>query len=149
MNINSYLLELKEFTGVDVKREFLSSVEDVKKIIKKTLLLKDTNKNKFAIDFSEKTSERFKTFIANLKKANNSPVYIWTEKSNVCGLYKVASIDAVNFAFRFDLSPEGIVEFVTEDLSDRLLLDYYYDSDDREMLEFEWQGKHWHSISFI
>jgi hypothetical protein len=60
----------------------------------------------------------------------------------------VASIEAIDFTFPFDISPEGIVEFVTEDLSNELLLDYYQDSDDREMLEVEWQGKDWHSISF-
>jgi hypothetical protein len=147
-NLVPYLLELKQLTGIDVSGESLISVENTDKIRQEWLPLKKADKNKFIISFSEKTSERFKTFIANLSKANNSLVYIWTEKSNICGLYKVASIEAINFAFPFNLSPDGIVVFLTEDLSNRLLLDYYQDSDDQEMLEVEWQGKDWHSIAF-
>ena len=147
-NLAPYLSELRRLTGTDVSSESLISVEDTEKIRQKWLYLKDTNTNKIVIDFSEKNSERFKKFITNLNKANSSPVYIWTEKSNMCGLYKAASIDAINFDFPFDISPDGIFVFVTEDLENELLLDYYYDSGDREMLEIEWQGKHWHSVSY-
>ena len=147
-NIASYLSELKQLTRTDVSSESLISIEDTEKIRQKWSYLKNVDTNNLAIDFSEKSRERFQTFIANLCKANSNPVYIWAEKSNVCGLYKVASIEAINFDFPFDISPDGIFVFVTEGLEDRLLLDFYQDYGDREMLEIEWQGEHWNSVSY-
>jgi hypothetical protein len=71
-NLASYLLELKKLTRIDVSSESLSSLEDLEKIRKKSLSLKQRDKKKFVISFEEKTSERFKAFIANLSKANNT-----------------------------------------------------------------------------
>ena len=100
------------------------------------------------MNFDLRKSKRFKQFIANLDKANNRPVYIWTEKSNVCGLYKASSIKAINFSFKFDVNDDGMVIFLTEDCNDRLLLDFYIDYKERKMLDLEVKGKNWFSVPF-
>jgi hypothetical protein len=38
--------------------------------------------------------------------------------------------------------------FLTSDFSDGLLLDFYHDSEEREILEVELQGQNWSSIPF-
>jgi hypothetical protein len=138
-NLASYLSELKRFTGIEVTPESLSSVEEVKKIREQSLYLKDTEKIKLVMNFEKKNSERFKHFITNLNTVNNNAVYIWTDSTNVCGLYQVASIKAINFSFSFDVISSGIVAFVTKDLNDKMLLDFYRDSKDEEILEVELQ----------
>ena len=147
-NLAPYLLELKQLTRTDVSSESLISIEDTEKILKESLHLKNADRNNFILDFSEKNSERFKKFIANLSRANNISVYIWMPKSNMCGLYKANSLNTIDFSFPFNINSEGIIEFFTEDLKNELLFDYYYDADDREMLEIEWQGEHWNSVSY-
>ena len=148
LNIKAYLAELKELTGVDVSPQSLSSLEEMEEIRKKSLHLKNTDKIKYIANFSIKDSDRFRKFIANLNKANNSSVYTWTEKANTCGLYKAASINAIDFSFEFNLNTEGIVVFTTEDSNNKLLLDFYRDSKEQETIEIEVTGKDWYSVSF-
>lgn len=146
--INSYLLEIKEFIGTDITPNLLSSREDMEEIRNKSYVLNDLEKLNFVMNFDLRKSKRFKQFIANLDKANNRPVYIWTEKSNVCGLYKASSIKAINFSFKFDVNDDGMVIFLTEDCNDRLLLDFYIDYKERKMLDLEVKGKNWFSVPF-
>lgn len=145
-NIKAYLAELKELTEVDVSPQFLSSLEEMEEIRKKSSHLKDIDKIKYIANFSIKNSDRFKKFIANLSKANNSPVYIWTKRANSCGLYKAASINAINFSFEFDLNTEGIVTFTIKNANNQLLLDFYRVLKEQETIEIE--VKDWYSVSF-
>ena len=147
-SIASYLQELKELTGKDIDPISLCSLEEIEEIRQKSLPIKDANKVEFTMKFVEKSSERFRNFIASLDKANNSSVYVWTDKSNVCGLYRVNSINAINFSFAFDVNTNGIVVFLTDDFEDKLLLDFYRDSKEEEMLEVVIQGRNWSKISF-
>ena len=148
LNIKAYLAELKELAGVEITPKSLSSLEEMEEIRKRSLHLKDIDEIEYTANFSVKNSYRFKKFIANLSKANNSPVYIWTERANSCGLYKAASINAIDFTFGFELNTEGIIAFTTEDTNNELLLDFYRDSKERETIEIEVKGKDWHSVSF-
>jgi hypothetical protein len=144
----AYLLELKALTGLDVSSEFLCSVEDTEKIRNESSSVRTADINKFAIDFEEKNSERFKKFITSLNEANSSPIYIWTNRSNFCGLHKINSIGMVDFSFPFDVNQEGIVVFLTEDINDKLLLDFSCNAQGEEILEVESQGKNWSLIPY-
>jgi hypothetical protein len=144
----SYLSELKALTGLDIDSESLSSIEDTEKIRNEASSIENTDINKFAIDFEEKNSERFKKFVASLNEANSSPVYIWTNRSNFCGLHKINSINMIDFSFPFEINQEGIIVFLTEDINDKLLLDFSCNSKDQEVLEVELQGKNWALIHY-
>lgn len=63
------------------------------------------------------------------------------------GLYKVTSIDAVDFSFSFDVNPDEIIVFFTEDINDILLLYFYHDFEGQGITEVELQRKHWPFIS--
>jgi hypothetical protein len=142
----TYLLELKKLTGTNIDSAMLCSLDEVERIRKNTDIA--TNSNNFIINFGDKNSDRFEKFIKNLGKANSHPVYVWTQSANLFGLYKADSISAIDFAFSFDINTSGIVTFLTEDLNDELLLDFYYDSQNQEMLEVELKGRNWSSITF-
>lgn len=143
-SLNEYLLELKQFSGQEIDAQSLCSVEDLERIRDTALVhLQNMNKNKAIIEFSEKNSDKVKAFITSLEKANNSSVYIWTNRSSLHGLYKIDSISSLDLSFPFNVNPDGMAVFLTEDLNDKLLLDFYRDSEDQDMLEIEVQGTHW------
>lgn len=145
-NLPFYVDELRCFAGANIDTKSLSSIEEVENIRKKSLPLNELQATKNVVKFSEKNSDRFKRFIENLREANSNPVYIWLHSSNLHGLLKVDSIDAIDFSFPFNVNSDGIVVFLTSDFSDRLLLDFYHDCEGQEMLEVELKGKHWSSI---
>ena len=147
-NIVAYLSQLKQLTRINVVSEDLLSLSETAEITKRSSHLEKLDKICFTTNFEFKNSERFKRFITNLSKANNSLVYIWLEKTNYCGLYKAASINDIDFSFRFDLDPNGIIVFMTEDLNNRLLLDFYRDWEERETIEIKIQGKQWYCVAF-
>lgn len=70
------------------------------------------------------------------------------KKSNYCGLYKISSINMVDFSFPFNVNQEGIVVFLAEDINDKLLLDFSCNSQGKEVLEVESQGKNWSLIRY-
>lgn len=140
-----YLLELKKLTGVDINGDLLLT-EDIEEIREKSSALADKEGTRFIVDFSEKDTEQFRNFVRNLNKANDAPVYVWTNSANSYGLYKATSINSIDFSFSFDVNPDGIIVLLTEDLNDRLLLDFYRNSEGREILELELYGKHWKFI---
>lgn len=147
-SLPAYLFELKQITGVDVSSSSLCPIEEVEKLREQALKIADLAKNKFNISFVGKSSERFRKFIINLSQANSNSIYVWTNKSNLYGLYEVASINSIDFSFPFDVNPEGIIVFLTSDVNDKLLLDFYYNSQGEEMIDIELQGMHWSFVPF-
>ena len=146
-NLTFYMDELRSFTGVNIDAKSLSSIKEAENIREKSLSLNKLQATKNVIKFDEKNDERFKRFVINLREANSNPIYIWLHGSNLHGLLKVNSIADIDFSFPFNVNSDGIVVFLTSDFSDRLLLDFYHDSEGQEMLEVELKGKHWSSIS--
>jgi hypothetical protein len=147
-NLPEYLQELKPLIGREISPEDLTPVEQVEQIRAESIAaLKGSNTTKFVIDFEERRSERFQDFVYALSNVNRSPVYIWTDRSDACGLYKAESIDKVEFSFPFDIDSNGLFTFLTEDFNDKLLLDFYEDAG-KEILEIETTGKHWSLIRY-
>lgn len=147
-NLDDYILELKEFTGININSELLSSTKDMEEIRQKSMILKNKPEKTFSISFEEKSSLKFKDFVRKLYILNDSPVYIWTKKSNIHGLYKAKSINSLNYSFTFDVNVEGIVVFLTENLEDKIILDYYKDNYGKKLLDITLKGQQWSSISY-
>ena len=147
-NISNYLLELEILANRKITRDEISSLEVVHSIRKISLQLNNYSTYTFSIAFSEKESNRFKSFIDKLSMTNCGQVYIWTERTNVCGLFKVNNIKDINFSFPFDINPEGILVFVPVTLEDQLLLDFSLDSTGKQIIEVETQGRNWSKITY-
>lgn len=147
-NIAAYLLELGMLANKVVNKDDLSSVEEVDEVRAGTANLENLTTEKFKVGFSEKDGSQFQSYIQGLYDTNNEQVYLWTGKTNSCGLYKVGSIKDVNFSFSFDLNEEGIVVFLSVDMKDKLLLDFSIDSSGNEIVEVESQGLNWPNIKY-
>lgn len=147
-NIASYLLELGVLTNKKIKKDDLSSVDRVAEIRAKVTRLEELPLEKFRISFAEKKYNRFGHYIQGLCESNNGEVYIWTSKTNVCGLYKVASIRDIDFSFPFEINDEGIVVFLSADLKDKLILDFSFDPAGNKIIDIEAQGENWSKIKY-
>jgi hypothetical protein len=143
-----YLSELTAILGRDINLSSLVSIENIEKIREQASCLSNETESAFSIKFDGKLSERFGEYISNLRKANDSEVYIWTDKSNLCGPCKINSIGDFDISFPFDVNPEGVVVFLATDLCDKLLFDFSIDSDNQKILEVESQGKHWPLVEY-
>lgn len=60
----------------------------------------------------------------------------------------IATFQDVNFSFPFELNNEGIVVFLSTDLKDKLLLDFYINPTGNMVLEVEGQGLNWSNINY-
>ncbi|BFM49938.1 hypothetical protein [Marinomonas sp. THO17] len=146
--IASYLLELGIPANKTVSKDELSSVDKVDEVRAGTSNLVNLPAEKFKVDFSEKDDIRFGSYIQGLYDTNNEQVYLWTSKTNICGLYKVGSIKDVNFSFPFGLNDEGIIVFLSADLKDKLLLDFSIDPNGNKVVEVEAQGLNWPNVKY-
>ena len=147
-NIDSYLLELEMLADLKLSKDDLSSLKEVENIRDAALNLKSSQSSKFEIDFIDKSSDRFVHYIQNICQTNDDQVYLWTSKTNSCGLYKVDSISHVNFSFPFEINKEGVLVFLTADVNDKLLLDFTIDDAGKKVIEVETQGLNWPSVEF-
>lgn len=138
-----YLAELKEITAQDIDSKCLTSPEKAKGLAIEASSIEDKDISKLVFDFDKKDSKEFKELVLSLKKCNERPMYIWTPRTKICGLYKPVAIDSINFSFEFDINVEGIMVLITEDFSDKILLDFYRDESNNKILELEVQGINW------
>src|SRR5262249_3594428 len=126
----------------------LLSLDETEAIRQKAKSRSERPSGRTEIPFSEKGGARFQAVVGRLHDANNSSVYVWQPLANVCGLLRPVSLDEVEFAFEYDLNPEGIVVVLTTDLVDKLLLDYSVDASNRQMLEIELSGRNWGAVRY-
>lgn len=146
--INDYLVELKTLTNKKVKKEELSDLDEVEVKRDESSRLKSLPEYEFTIAFEEKEHGRFNSYINSLYEVNQSELYLWTKNTNACGLYKTESIKNVNFTFPFNVNEEGIIVLLASNLKDKLVLDFYEDSDDELCLDVEARGDNWSKIKY-
>ena len=147
MNIGRHLTQLSQLTGSLVKQEMLLSVKDTESERERAKMIEFAPAHHAAVGFPERSSARFQQLIAALRKMNPSKVYIWTPLSNVCGVLRPVPLGNIRWDFEFDLIPEGILILLTEDLCDKMLLDFSENSAMRQELEIELSGQHWGTCS--
>jgi hypothetical protein len=147
-NITSYLSELTLLANKNVNESDILDIIEVDDVRQKSFGLNDFEISKFRILFDDRVTEKFKNFIDTLYQANDNEVYIWTKRTEICGLYKVESIKNINLNFPFKVNHEGILVFLSTDFKDKLLLDFSLDSNGEKMLEVETQGQNWSAINY-
>jgi len=100
------------------------------------------------ISFGDRNSERFKRFLENLKDANSSPIYVFSPRTADCGAFLLSSLGEINRDFDFTLNSEGILAFLTKDVEDRLLLDFFVSPAGEQRLKIETQGVNWGGVAY-
>lgn len=148
-NIQSHLSQLSHLTNREVTEGDLLPLETTHSIREQSKrLLNSSSLHKFKIRFPEKLDGRFTTFVRNLHALNSSPVYIWIEHTNTCGLLEIGSIAEFNFKFEYSVSPQGIISLLTKDMTDNMVLDFFEDSSHEQLIEIELVGRSWPSCRY-
>jgi hypothetical protein len=142
-----YLQELKQLTCCDISVDNLLPVEESEKLRVQASRSLPPEKLAFTIKFIDKTSQQFRSFVKSLADFNPGSVYVWLEKSSIHGLCEIDSLGSLDLSFPFDLDENGIIVIRSKNLKDRLLLNFYYDDNNEEMLEIEIQGENWIQVS--
>ena len=149
LNVKKYLVELSALVGHAVQADELTSLDQATAIREAAQKFKTQSATSIEIAFSDRRSKRFIEFLQKLHYANPCPVYIWTPRTMDCGALLVPSIGAVRFEFDFTLNEEGIVVFLTSDLTDRLLLDFSVTATGVEVMKVETQGMNWERVELF
>lgn len=148
--IQRYLLELKELCLQPVSTSDLFSLENTERIQRDSLRsLEGKSTRRILIDFEEKKAVKFKDYVAKLHDANSHSVYVWTERTNQCGLHEISSLLEFNFDFRYDVNEQGIVVLLASDLTDNLVLDFSYNERSAKYdLVIDVLGNHWSAVDY-
>jgi hypothetical protein len=129
--------------GKNVLKNDLTKPDELEIVRKSASHLTKNPKNSYRLEVSELCKKRFREFLENLAESNNSNIYIWTDKSNYCGLLKVKSLLNIKYEYIYDAITEGVIVFLTDDFIDRLLIDF-----DEKYATVEIQGKNWSKIQY-
>lgn len=142
-NLPRHLVELSQVLKRDVWREHLMNLEETGMLLKRLKAQRRSSGRRFTIPSCEKEGTRFRRLIEALQAAAAGQVYLWTPLAKDCGLPCPIEMSEVKWAFSFDVSPEGLMEIVTQDARDRLLLDFSLDERGERQLEVELDGDRW------
>lgn len=146
-NIKNYLNELQVITGKPVAKSELGDPDealafrDMLALRSKNLVLK------FTLGFDQLSTERFKSYLINLEAEKRDGIYIWTNRSVICGLYMVDRLSDINFSFSFGFT-EGVIGFSTKDSHESLLLDFYEGSSSAQLVDVEARGDFWSKVTY-
>lgn len=148
LSMKMYLKELTVLAGRPVQANELGSVEKAVSVRKAGQKFSTLDAASFEIPFADLSSERFRRFVRKLYNANPSSVYVWSPRTIDCGVFLMPSIAAINFDFDFEINEEGILVFLTNDLKDRLLVDFFILSQSHKRSKVEVQGNNWGEIIY-
>lgn len=147
-NLKMHLGELGALTGRSVEANELSSAEQASLVRNSEKKFSEYDVMSVDILFSDIESFQFKNFIKQLYDKNNSPVQVWLPRTIDCGILEIDSILDVRFNFNFNLNEEGILVLMTQDMEDKLLLDWFKIPDGEERLKIETQGVNWSKVLY-
>lgn len=137
-----YLDEVRKLSSEPASEDALTSLEELTSLREAVKRLASCPRKKFQIPFEEKTGERFRAFAKRLTELNSSPIYIWTDAANRCGLFQVSSLSQLKLDFPYDINPQGIVVLLARDVRDRMIWDFSEDGATK-VLEVELIGETW------
>lgn len=147
-HINNYLQELKTITGHPVLEKQVVDLDKIEVIRSQASRIDKFPVSKITIPFSDKVSKRFSHFVEQMREKNASPIYIWTQNTNSCGLFKIDNISQFDFSFPFEINKEGIIVFLASNFRDKLILDFSLNEKSEQVLEVEAQGENWPSLVY-
>lgn len=147
-HIGRHLAEAGRLLRRELHRDDLLTVSETEALLTRAKGVKRAPAWKRELEFAEKSRPRFASFVKALEARSEGGVYLWTPLAASCGVPRPVRLSEIDFAFPFDVNPEGILEVLSVDLANRLLLDYSRDDNNREVLELEVEGASWGAVIY-
>ena len=148
LNLPQHLRELSQLVGRKVEPEELLSLVETEAVRAQGMTVQRLPSWRCELRFSDKRSPRFGRLLQAFCERNPSLVYLWTPLSNDCGLLRPVPLSEVRFDFDFAVNRDGILELLTADLQDRMLLDFSEGPDGEQLLEVAVAGAHWGQVVY-
>lgn len=142
LNLKEYLGELEKLVGHPISEGELIGVAETRDIQVAAKRFEHLPIVAKKVPFLTPDHAFLGDVIQQLYDANNSPVFIWTPRTQYCGTLKIPSISAIKADFHYQTNNEGILAFMTDDLCDRMVIDWSNDGK-TNWLTYEFQGDHW------
>jgi hypothetical protein len=130
--LQSYLGELKSILQISVETLDLLPIVETDKLSE--IDYSNYLKMSFNILFNEKNKLK-EIIFKNCERVNKS-YFIFTEYSLDCGTLKISKLQDFNFDFSFKSLHSGLISLISEDLSEKIILDFSEENGD-EYLEIE------------
>ena len=143
LNLPQHLRELSQLVGRTVEPAELLSLAETEAVRAQAMMVQRQPSWQCELRFSDKRSPRIGRLLQAIREHNPSSVYLWTPRSNDCGLLRPVPLSDVRFDFDFAVNRDGILELLTADFQDRMLLDFSEGPDGEHLLEVEVAGAHW------
>jgi hypothetical protein len=147
VNLPQHLRELSQLVGRKEEPEELLSLAETEAVRAQAMTVQRLPSWRCELRFSDKRSARFGRLLQAIRERNPSPVYLWTPLSNDCGLLRPVPLSDVQFDFDFAVNKDGILELLTADFQDRMLLDFS-GPDSERLLAVEVAGANWGQVVY-
>lgn len=118
--LQSYLGELRNILQISVDAVNLLPIIETDKLSE--IDYSNYLKISFNILFNEK--DKLKEIIFNNCERINKSYFIFTEYSLDCGTLKINKLQDFNFDFSFRSEHSGLISLISEDLSEKIILDF-------------------------
>ncbi len=133
-----HLAELGRLLKREVLPEHLLSLDATEALLARSRATRRTPDWKQSVPFGDKNNGH----LGWANEFKSDPVYLWTALTNICGAHPPVRLSEIDFGFSFNLCPEGILEVLSVDLENRMLLDWYEEGG-AELLDLEVTGSRW------
>lgn len=148
VNLPTYLRELSMLFGRPVVEDDLLSLDETRALQERSRQQKREPVWRVEVPFTERRSKRFNALVSSLRDLNPSPVHVWIDRVDVCGVPRAVRLKDLRFDFEFSALSSGIVTVSTADLADDMVLDFSRDEQGSEVLQIEVSGPRWTSASY-
>ena len=144
-NIKKHLSQLRHLTGRELSPTDLITLAETDLLRERSRKLERLPIRRFSVPFAERNGKLMKDLINKIHGAYQSRIYLWTELANTCGAVWLDSILDFNFEFDFEIDANGVFALESEDLRQKLLLDFS-EVESGKLLEVEVSGDVWGAI---
>lgn len=119
--ISNYLIELNNILKINVSTNNLLSLEETDFVLLNLYKLEFFFKKTILLE--HKTE--FENVVVNNISQSEYGYFVFISDVLQCGTIRISSIDHFNFNFGYDDLGSGIISIVREDLSEKIILDFY------------------------
>lgn len=146
--LKQYLSELSKLIEIPIDSIELLSIEKTEKVKEFSIcnINKDV-KSSITIPFSQKDSILSSLFKKLQVNGDSEKVYFFTEYSQYCGVAFIL-LKNVNVNFQFADEHAGIISIVNSSCSDQIILDFFRDIENDEILTIDCIGERWGRCQF-
>lgn len=142
-NLPKYIEELNNLLDTAKGNYQLLNLKNTDKVLQRAYQINNPKKT-FQLKFYEKDKFLQECFTKCSKKPPDK-AYFYIDFSKDCGITFIDSLLMIKTDFSFSSEHAGIIVIISEDLNNKIVLDYYEENED-SIIEIELCGEEWSKV---